>query len=202
MRAATRLIIALLLFVGLSGCRTAKKATIKEEASQELAASFVQDQQTTTTGAASFDQAIAEQIRKHLNIVINFKRWEYDPTEEPATTPGSGEVIIYEVGGETDKPPNIPSRPKSYTEGSVIIKDEGEREITTQTAAAAQVQKTDDIKTEAAIDILEEAKADIKTEEKPKTGLGFWDIVFMIFFGVAVLGAVILAIKIGRSLKK
>lgn len=202
MRAATTLIIALLMIVGLSGCRTAKKAVTKEETSQELAASFQKAEATTTETATSFDQAIIDQIRNRLNIIIDFKRWEYQPGEEgtPTEPAENREGIFTDVPALADKPPN--ARPKSYTEGTITISADGQRETTTQTTASAQQETTNQVTTAGQVENKEEATIDSKTEEKPKTGLGFFDTIFIILFGAAVIGAGIFAIKIGRSLKK
>ena len=108
MRAATTLIIALLLFLGLPGCSTAKKATAKQETHEETAATFNQETAATETGAAYFDQATIEKILQRLNVVIDFERWDYDtgaPEGIPADSLPPSAATMHE-GRQSDKPPN------------------------------------------------------------------------------------------------
>lgn len=163
MRAATTLIIVLLLFFGLQGCSTAKKATAKQETRQETAATFQQETAATETGGAYFDQATIQKILQRLNVVIDFERWDYDtgaPEGIPADTLPPSAATMHE-GRQSDKPPNT-GRPKSFTKGTVTINAEGSQTRATQTSAGAQVNKTDSTATAAAV----HDKADIKTETK------------------------------------
>lgn len=182
MRAATTLIIALLLFFGLQGCSTAKKATAKQETRQETAATFQQETAATETGGAYFDQATIENILQRLNVVIDFERWDYDtgaPEGIPADSLPPSAATMHE-GRQSDKPPNA-SRPKSFTKGTVTINAEGSQTRATQTSAGAEVNKTDSTATAAAV----HDKADIKTESKEQKKASNTPTLLIVFLCVA-----------------
>lgn len=193
MRAATTLIIALLLFLGLPGCSTAKKATTKQETHQETAATFDRQTTATETGAAYLDQATIEKILQRLNVVIDFERWDYDtgaPEGIPADSLPPSAATMHE-GRQSDKPPNA-GRPKSFTKGTVTINAEGSQTRATQTTAGAQVNKTDSTATAAAV----HEKADNKAETKEQKKASSMPTIFIIFLCVA--GAVLILRATGK----
>lgn len=167
MRAATTLIIALLLFFGLQSCSTSKKATTKQETHQETAATISQETAATETGAAYFDQATLENILQRLNIVIDFERWDYDTGAQEGTQADSlpRPIATRQEGRQSDKPPNA-GRPKSFTKGTVTINAEGSQTRATQTSAGAQVNKTDSTATAAAVQKKSDNKAETKEQKK------------------------------------
>lgn len=167
MRAATTLIIALLLFFGLQSCSTSKKATTKQETHQETTATISQETAATETGAAYFDQATLEQILQRLNIVINFERWEYDTGVQEGTPADSlpQPIAARQEGRQSDKPPNA-RRPKSFTKGTVNINAEGSQTRATQTNAGAQANKTDSTATAANVKTKDDNKTETKEQKK------------------------------------
>lgn len=182
MRAATTLLIALLLFFGLQSCSTSRKATTKQETRQETAATFQQETAATVTGGAYFDQATIENILQQLNVVIDFERWDYDtgaPEGIPADSLPPSAATMHE-GRQSDKPPNA-SRPKSFTKGTVTINAEGSQTRATQTSAGAEVNKTDSTATAAAV----HDKADIKTETKEQKTASNTPTLLIVFLCVA-----------------
>ena len=166
MRAATTLIIALLLFF-LPSCSTAKKATEKESSHQELAADVSQTTGTSETGAAFFDQATIEQILQRYNVVVDFERWDFDTSSHEGTPTDSTQApeAYRPEGTQVEKPPNA-GRPKSYTKGTVNINAEGSQNRATQTSAGAQVEKTDSTATAANVDKKDDTKTETKQEKK------------------------------------
>lgn len=193
MRAATTLIIALLLFLGLPGCSTAKKATAKQESHEEAAATFKQETAATETGAAYLDQATIEKILQRLNVVIDFERWDYDtgaPEGIPADSLPPSAATMHE-GRQSDKPPNA-SRPKSFTKGTVTINAEGSQTRATQTTAGAQVNKTDSTTTAATLEKKDDQKAETKDQKKASS----MPTIFIIFLCVA--GAVLILRATGK----
>lgn len=182
MRAATTLIIALLLFFGLQGCSTAKKATAKQETHQETAATISQETAATETGAAYLDQATLEQILQRYNVVVDFERWDFDTTGQEGTPTDSlpTSAAFNQEGSRRDKPPDT-SRPKSFTKGTVTINAEGSQTRATQTSAGAQVNKTDSTATAAAV----HEKADNKTETKEQKKASNKPILLIVFLCVA-----------------
>lgn len=167
MRAATALIIALLLFCGLPSCTTAKKATTKQETHQETAATFDQQATATETGAAYLDQATLEQILQRYNVVVNFERWDFDTSShEGAPTDSIQALEAYRPADiQAEKLPNA-GRPKSFTKGAVTINAEGSQTRATQTSAGAQVNKTDSTTTAAKLEKKDDKKAETKEQKK------------------------------------
>ena len=167
MRAATTLIIALLLFFGLQSCSTSKKVTTKQETHQETAATISQETAATETGAAYFDQATLEQILQRLNIVIDFERWEYDTGAQEGTPADSlpQPIAARQEGRQSDKPPNA-GRPKSFTKGTVNINAEESQTRATQISAGAEVNKTDSTRTAANVKKKDDNKAEAKEQKK------------------------------------
>lgn len=186
MRAATTLIIAILLFFGLQNCSTAKKATAKQETHQETAATFDQTTTATETGAATFDQATLEQILQRYNVVVDFERWDFDTSGQEVTPTNSlpTSAAFFQEGSRKDKPPDA-GRPKSFTKGTVTINGEGSQTRATQTTAGAQVNKTDSTTIGASL----EKKHDNKTESKEQKKASSMPTIYVIFLCVA--GAVI-----------
>ena len=182
MRAATVLIIALLLFFGLQSCSTSKKATTKQETHQETAATFDQQTTATETGAAHLDQATLEQILQRYNVVVNFERWDFDTSShEGAPTDSTQALEAYRPEDtQAEKPPNA-GRPKSFTKGTVTINAEGNQTRVTQTSAGAQVNKTDSTTTAAKLEKKEDKKAETKEQKKASS----MPTIFIIFLCIA-----------------
>lgn len=182
MRAATALIIALLLFCGLPSCTTAKKATTKQETHQETAATFDQQTTATETGAAYLDQATLEQMLQRYNVVVNFERWDFDTSgHEGAPTDSTQALEAYRSADtQAEKPPNA-GRPKSFTKGTVTINAEGSQTRATQTSAGAQVNKTDSTTTAAKLKKREDKKAETKEQKKASS----MPTIFIIFLCIA-----------------
>lgn len=186
MRAATTLIIALLLFFGLQSCSTSRKATAKQETHQELAATYDQTTTATETGGAFIDQATLEQILQRYNVVVDFERWDFDTSGQEGTPTDSlpTSAAFFQEGSRRDKPPDA-GRPKSFTKGTVTINAEGSQTRATQTSAGAQVNKTDSTTTAANV----EKKDDNKTESKEQKKASSTPTIFIIIVcaGVALL---------------
>ena len=182
MRAATALIIALLLFCGLPSCSASKKATTKQETHQETAATFDQQTTATETGAAYLDQATLEQILQRYNVVVNFERWDFDTSShEGAPTDSIQALEAYRPADtQAEKLPNA-GRPKSFTKGAVTINAEGSQTRATQTSAGAQVNKTDSTTTAAKLKKREDKKAETKEQKKASS----MPTIFIIFLCIA-----------------
>ena len=167
MRAATALLIALLLI--FASCSTARKATEKQEARQELTANVEKTTGSNETTAATFDQAILEQILQRINITYDFERWNYgaSPDQTPADSLPASSQTVAQKEAQGDKPPNV--RPTSYTKGSVNINAEGSQNRATQTTAGAQVNKNDSTSTAADVEKKDDRKAEKKGEQTPKS---------------------------------
>lgn len=168
MRAAAALLIALLLM--FASCSTAKKATEKQEARQELTANVEKTTGSNETTAATFDQAILEQILQRINITYDFERWNYGASPDQTladSLPASSQTAAPEKEAQGDKPPNV--RPTSYTKGSVNINAEGSQNRATQTTAGAQVNKNDSTSTAADVEKKDDRKAEKKGEQTPKS---------------------------------
>lgn len=167
MRAATTLIIALLLFFGLQSCSTSRKASAKQETHQELAATFDQTTTATETGDAFIDQATLEQILQRYNVVVDFERWDFDTSGQGGTPTDSlpTSAAIFQEGSLRDKPPDG-RRPKSFTKGTVTINAEGSQIRATQTSAGAQVNKTDSTTTAANVEKEDDTKTESKEQKK------------------------------------
>ena len=182
MRAATALIIALLLFCGLPSCSTSKKSTTKQETHQETAATFDQQTTATETGAAYLDQATLEQILQRYNVVVNFERWDFDTSShEGAPTDSIQALEAYRPADtQAEKLPNA-GRPKSFTKGAVTINAEGSQTRATQTSAGAQVNKTDSTTTAAKLKKREDKKAETKEQKKASS----MPTIFIIFLCIA-----------------
>lgn len=182
MRAATALIIALLLFCGLLSCSTSKKATTKQETHQETAATFDQQTTATETGAVYLDQAALEQILQRYNVVVDFERWDFDTSShEGAPTDSTQALGAYRPADtQAEKPPNA-GRPKSFTKGTVTINAEGSQTRATQTSAGAQVNKTDSTTTAAKLKKREDKKAETKEQKKASS----MPTIFIIFLCIA-----------------
>lgn len=167
MKAATTLIIALLLFFGLQSCSTAKKATAKQETHQETAATFDQTTTARETGAATFDQTTLEQILQRYNVVVDFERWDFDTSGHEGTPTDSlpTSAAFFQEGSRKDKPPDT-GRPKSFTKGTVTINGEGSQTRATQTSAGAQVNKTDSTTTGASLVKKDDTKTESKEQKK------------------------------------
>lgn len=179
MRAATALIIALLLFFGFQSCSTSKKATTKQETHQETAATFDQQTTATETGAAYLDQATLEQILQRYNVVVDFERWDFDTSShEGAPTDSTQALEAYRLADT--QPPNA-GRPKSFTKGTVTINTEGSQTRATQTSAGAQVNKTDSTTTAAKLKKREDKKAETKEQKKASS----MPTIFIIFLCIA-----------------
>lgn len=193
MRAATTLIIALLLFFGLQSCSTSRKATAKQETHQELAATFDQTTTATETGDAFIDQATLEQILQRYNVVVDFERWDFDTSGQGRTPTDSlpTSAAIFQEGSRRDKPPDG-SRPKSFTKGTVTINAEGSQTRATQTTAGAQVYKTDSTTTAANV----EKENDTKTESKEQKKASSTPTIFIII--VCTVAALLLWRGIAR----
>lgn len=184
MKAATALLIALLLFVS---CSTARKATEKQETRQELTANVEKKAGSNETTAATFDQAILEQVLQRINITCSFERWDYasEPAGEPADSlPASIPTEARSKEIQDDKPPNA-GRPTSYTKGSVNINAEGSQNRATQTTAGAQVNKNDSTSTAASVEKKDDRKAETKGEQKPKSYAGLY-VLLLIIAGAAL----------------
>lgn len=182
MRAATALIIALLLFCGLPSCSTSKKAMTKQETHQETAATFDQQTTATETGAAYLDQATLEQILQRYNVVVDFERWDFDTSSHEGTPTDSTQALEAYRPADTqaEKPPNA-GRPKSFTKGTVTINAEGSQTRATQTSAGAQVNKTDSTTTAAKLKKREDKKAETKEQKKASS----MPTIFIIFLCIA-----------------
>lgn len=182
MRAATALIIALLLFCGLPSCSTSKKAMTKQETHQETAATFDQQTTATETGAAYLDQATLEQILQRYNVVVDFERWDFDTSShEGAPTDSTKALEAYRLADtHAEKPPNA-GRPKSFTKGTVTINAEGSQTRATQTSAGAQVNKTDSTTTAVKLKKREDKKAETKEQKKASS----MPTIFIIFLCIA-----------------
>ena len=167
MRAATTIIIALLLFFGLQSCSTSRKATAKQETHQELAATVDQTTTATEAGGAFIDQTTLEQILQRYNVVVDFERWDFDTAGQVGTPTDSLPTsdAFYQEGSRRDKPPDA-GRPKSFTKGTVTINAEGSQTRATQTSAGAQVNKTDSTTTAANVKKKDDAKTESKEQKK------------------------------------
>ncbi len=186
MRHATAILITLLLFVSFQSCSTAKKATAKEETRQETAAAFDQQKATNETAAATFDQAILEQILNRVNVTFDFERWDFagqDDETPPDSLPAAIPTATADKEARDDKPPNI--RPTSYTKGSVNINAEERQNRTTQTSAGSQVNKSDSTTTAANVEKKDDRKAESKEQEAPRSYAGLW-VLLLIAAGAAL----------------
>lgn len=186
MRQATALLIALLLFFCFQSCSTAKKATAKEETRQETAAAFDQQKATNETAAATFDQAILEQILQRVNITFDFERWDFnghDDETPPDSLPATATTAARDKEAQEDKPPNV--RPTSYTKGSVNINAEGSQNRATQTSAGTQVNKSDSTRTAANVEKKEDRKAESKDQQTPRSYAGLY-VLLLIVAGAAL----------------
>ena len=172
MRAATALIIALLLFCGLPSCSTFKKATTKQETHQETAATFDRHTEATETAEATSTRDILETLLQRYNITLDFDRWEYNAADSMPTTGGTGITGKDRAAPASDRPTaaNIGQagnyHPTSHTKGTLTIAAEGRQTRTTKETSATQTAKTDSTRTAATRTTRNETKTEAKEQTK------------------------------------